>query len=160
MTTKKVQLTGNKQGIFSFIPQDEGFTDSTSRVLANFIVNSKSKLPNVRDLLIWLFNNKPNTQQINIHQWYGTKWYIVVEYSKEEQLDYPKHAQIGFTFDIEADQVIWSNDKELSVAGGNCFTRNHRWRKLLKERFGVEDNVEFHWYKETTPQKLRAMREQ
>jgi hypothetical protein len=115
------------------------------KTAAHEILEIKTK--NVADLLNFLKEHLAETETINIHSWYGERFYIVIE---DTRPGWPiiEDARLGFTVDIKRDKILWSNVDYNKDAGnhGNCFVRTNKWKSLLLKRYGTKARKLFHWY--------------
>ncbi len=100
----------------------------------------------IADLLKWIEDNLGDTEKLDIHQWADEWFYVVVEDTREGW-KHPEEARMGFTVDIKADKIMWSNESYPTNAhGGNCFVRTARWKGLLRKKFGFKVSTKFNWY--------------
>jgi hypothetical protein len=104
----------------------------------------KCLTPQITELLGKLENYLNEHEQIDIHTWYGNKFYIVVRDNRIHS--YPECALIGFTVEVKADCILWCDDKAYTTAGGNCFTRSLKWKRFLTKNFGNVKETKVHWY--------------
>ena len=89
------------------------------------------------DLVAWLDAERNYHEQIDVHPWIGTFWYVVIRDARIKK--YPEDALLGFTVDIATDSIFWSNDKRHAdkgyTSGGNVFCRSERWWRKLKAKY-------------------------
>lgn len=127
--------------------------------------------PVCADLVRWLDEYRNAHEEIDVHEWIGDLWYVVIMDTRIKD-SYPAESLIGFTVDIKKDIIFWSNDRSYSpqfANGGNCFCRATRWWSRLREKFpnakgdrrrnGIRDSVgSVHDYRssEVKPEKVRA----
>lgn len=89
----------------------------------------KQLRPNIGALLNAIEANLTVHETIDVHEWIGNWFYIVIE--DKRYTEYPLDAQCGFTVNITKDAVMWNDDKSENQFGGNCFLRSRRWKKFV-----------------------------
>jgi hypothetical protein len=112
----------------------------------------KIKCPKViAPLLTWLESHLKKTESIDISHW-GVDWfYICVEDTDYIKFGHPSEMRVGFTVNVLADKIMWSDDTKYNSHGGNCFVRANKWKPLIKKYFGNFNNgIEkaIHFYKD------------
>ena len=101
----------------------------------------------IADLLKWLEDNLGATEKLDIHQWCN-EWFYIVVVDTREGWSHPEETRAGFTVDIKADKIMWSNEPyPTNTHGGNCFVRTSKWKGLLRQKFGPDISTKFRWYK-------------
>jgi hypothetical protein len=110
--------------------------DRTAPAIAQLAVQTGG--PTFRRLVNWITASLRKHEDIDIHQWVDSLWYVVVNDNRVK--GYPFKMQIGFTIDVVKDRIFWSYvDPSFEVPGftngGNCFCRSHRWWRLMVDQY-------------------------
>lgn len=74
-------------------------------------------------------------EEVELYPWIGDYWYVVVKDTRIPES--PENMLCGFTINIWADMIFWSNDftRQDLKHGGNCFFRSDRWWRLIRREF-------------------------
>jgi hypothetical protein len=111
-----------------------------------FRILERKRTPNISSLIHWIKENLSKHETMDIHQWIGEAFYIVVE-DIRLGWKYPEDIRIGFTVDIDRDLIMWSKKScRANENGGNCFVRTSKWKGLLKKRFGYDITEKVYFY--------------
>jgi hypothetical protein len=110
----------------------------------------KQLCPNIAELLTWLEKNLKATEVIDVHQWYGDFFYIIIDdLSMHKDFEYPQYMRCGFTVNVKTDKMKWNDDNLDGQQGGNCFVRSPKWKGLIKKKWlGVPPEEKIHMYKD------------
>lgn len=108
---------------------------------------------NLADLVQWLADNVKGSERVVFTQWLENWWYVEVHAIVEGQ----KTQLCGFTVNVTADKIMWSNDTEFTSCGGNCFQRSERWRRLVLKRYPFVTDKEMYDYRKTSGVRAKAV---
>lgn len=104
----------------------------------------KTLCPTIGQLITDLENALAPYEEMDVHRWVGDWYYVVV---KDWRLkNYPEDSRIGFTFNIKRDIIMWNNDPEDNLSGGNCFLRSAKWKAFVNKRFNGEVTEEMMYF--------------
>jgi hypothetical protein len=128
----------NERRTFSQLYYENGATAAT--LLIHCCPNA------ISNLLLKLQRGLGLTEQIDIHQWTGELYYIVVR-DNRDIYEYPGQSRCGFTVNIATDEIFWNLQRSKIPFSGNCFVRTAKWKRFLKTNYGGDDLKDrVHWY--------------
>lgn len=118
--------------------------------------------PRIRLILLdWLERHLGETETIDIHQWQGPLFYVLVDDSRFDHLKGSARvagSRVGFTVDIRRQVIYGNTDTTFNHSNGNCFVRSAKWKSLIVREFsphlgkdGLANDV--HWYITVHPPK-------
>lgn len=124
-------------------PKDKYFLNGA----ANAAAILKTLCPTIGQLITDIENNLAPFEEMDVYQWVGDWYYVSVRDWRFKK--YPEDVRIGFTFNIKRDIIMWNNDPEDNLSGGNCFLRSAKWKAFINKRFEgkvTEDMMHFYTY--------------
>lgn len=111
--------------------------------------------PHIGELLRFLESELSEYEQIDIEQWTGTWFYLVIRDMRGKDIPHSgvSRMRAGITVDLADDTIMWSDDKmKNGSSGGNCFVRSPKWKTILRRHFNLGHNhiwrSKFHVYKD------------
>ena len=99
----------------------------------------KVKCPTLGRLLTFLEGKLHRHEQLDVHSWYGSLFYVVIRDMRGEGIVhlYPRDMRAGLTVDLASDTVQFADSTEVNESGGNCFVRAPKWKTILRRHFNL-----------------------